>query len=223
MTAIARSVFHEANILGEQNLDKIHQLRMNLATACQRYRKEALAVEMLLRHYGLGVDDRDLENELALVMEFARHAENLEQVQAKASLALDHLIPRFIESRRERLLKMVEKLRQTKETLPQSVAKAEPALRKAYELYFSKPSSKEGAHEALMCLAVHHWKPKLVPEKMPLVHRQTVARIRNKVLRTLSDSDLLIFRHQQGPDDLAAFLVTAPLLYQDPNLRKSYR
>ena len=117
---------------------------------------------------------------------------------------------------------MFRKAGESKE-LPRPVARAEPALRRAYDVFFSKPSTNDGAHEALMALAVGHWKPKRVPEKVPLVHRQTLARIRNKVLRKLSDAELMVFRHQQGPEDLGIFLVIAPLLYSDPDLRKWYR
>ena len=223
LTAITRGISHEGNMFREQNVEEKSQIREDIASACQRYRKEALVVENFLREYGLGVDDAELDAELNVVMDLARHANHLEDVQVKASLALDNLIPRYIENRRERLLKMVEKSKKTKGALPQPVAKAEPAVRKAFELFFSKENSSDGAHEALMCLATHHWKPKMIPETIPVVHRQTLARIRNKVLRALSDYDLLIFRHQQGPDDLGAFLMIAPLLYQDPDLRKSYR
>lgn len=223
LTAIARSIFHEAKVFCQQDLAEKRNFQTNLASACRRYCKEALIVENFLRHYSLGVKDQELEAEFELVMEFARHAENLEQVQTKASLALDQLIPRFIESRRERLLQMVKKVRQAKDTLPQSVVKAEPAVKNAFNLFLSKPNATDGAHEALMCLAVHHWKPKLVPETIPLVHRQTIARIRNKVLRRQNDADVLIFRHRQGPDDLGAFLIITPLLYQDTELREWYR
>lgn len=179
-------------------------------------------VERFLQEYGLGIDDVEVEAELELVAQLAKRAESLEQVQTKASLTIDKLIARYVENRRERLLQMVNKVRKTKGALPHSVARAEPAVRKAFELFVSKGSNGDAAHEALMCLAVHHWRPKLIPETIPVVHRQTLSKIRDKVLRTPIGPDLLILRHQQGPDDLGAFLVIAPLLYQDSDLRRSY-
>ena len=179
-------------------------------------------VERFLQEYGLGIDDEEVEAELELVAQLAKRADSLEQVQTKASLTIDKLIPRYIENRRERLLQMMKQVRKTKGALPHPVAKAEPAVRKAFELFVSKGSSGDAAHEALMCLAIHHWKPKLIPEMIPVVHRQTLSRIRDKVLSVLRTPDLLILRHQQGPDDLGAFLVIAPLLYQDSDLRRSY-
>jgi hypothetical protein len=58
-----------------------------------------------------------------------------------------------------------------------------------------------------------NWKPKLVPEFLPILHHQTVARLRNKTLKRLSVAEATIFRHQQTIDDLEAFLVITPLLY----------
>jgi hypothetical protein len=65
-----------------------------------------------------------------------------------------------------------------------------------------------------MTLATMNYKPKKVPEELPLWHYQTVARIRNKVLRRLSDAELAVYLHQQSIDDLEVFLVVTSLLYQ---------
>ena len=65
-----------------------------------------------------------------------------------------------------------------------------------------------------MTLATMNFKPKQVPEYLPLLHYQPVARIRNKVLRRLNDAELAVMRHQQSIDDLEAFLVVPALLYQ---------
>ena len=73
-----------------------------------------------------------------------------------------------------------------------------------------------------MILAVNHWKPKLIPESLPMLHYQTLARLRNKVLRRLTDSELVIFKHLQGPADLGAFLLTTPLLYHAGKKEKWY-
>jgi hypothetical protein len=57
-----------------------------------------------------------------------------------------------------------------------------------------------------------NWKPEVVPEYLPLLHYQTVARLRNKVLKRLNDTELFMFKHQQSPVDLEAFLIVTALL-----------
>ena len=63
-------------------------------------------------------------------------------------------------------------------------------------------------------LATRNWKPKPVPEYLPILHYQTVARLRNKTLKRLSEAELIIYRHQQTIEDLEVFLVLTPLLYE---------
>jgi hypothetical protein len=65
-----------------------------------------------------------------------------------------------------------------------------------------------------MIMAARNWKAKPIPEQLPLLYHQTVARIRNKVLKPLSDAELHMFRHKQSHRDLKVFLIVTPLLYE---------
>jgi hypothetical protein len=112
----------------------------------------------------------------------------------------------------ERLYSLVAKLRE--EGIPEVVMNAQPAIRRAYEALQVPKNRNDAAQDALMTLATLNWKPKPVPEQLCLIYYQTVARLRNKVLKRLTPKQLVGFRHQQSVDDLEAFLVVTPLLYR---------
>jgi hypothetical protein len=66
----------------------------------------------------------------------------------------------------------------------------------------------------LMCMATRNWKPKRVPEVLPFLAYQTVPRIRNKVLKRLSNAELNVHKHILTHVDLEALLIVTPLLYE---------
>lgn len=134
---------------------------------------------------------------------------------------LGELIPKYIESRRGRILQMYEKLKQ-EQSMPWPLKHADPTLRNAFRALLQGHCSMDSVHDALMVLAVKHWKPKRVTELLPLIHYQTVARLRDKVLRRLTEAELSIFRHQQGPEDLGAFLIITALLHKAGEKEKWY-
>jgi hypothetical protein len=221
LTVLTRNIFHEMkNFRGAKEAAKSRLVRSN-ASACERYCKEVQAMEQLLSDYGVGIEPSVLEKEFELIMDLAHPARSPDDVQLKAVRAHNELIPDYIEPRRERLLKVIDKL-MTENICPPSVANGDPILKRAFGALQSGSCMNDSAHDALMVLAVNHWKPKRSPEYLPLLHYQTVSRIRNKVLRRLSDAELVLYRHQQGPRDLGAFLVTTPLLYQAGEKEKWY-
>ena len=63
-----------------------------------------------------------------------------------------------------------------------------------------------------MVLATSNWKPERPPEFQTMLTHHSVARLRNKVLKRLTSGDLFLFKHQQGPVDLEAFLIVTALL-----------
>jgi hypothetical protein len=65
----------------------------------------------------------------------------------------------------------------------------------------TKVLSTDAAQDALMILATMNWKPKSVPEYLPILHYQTVAQIRNKTLEAIERNGGVMFRHQQTVDD----------------------
>ena len=110
----------------------------------------------------------------------------------------------------KRLHALVEKLREG--DIPTVVQNANAALYHAYCTFRTISCRSDAAQDALMILATNNWKPEPVPEYLPILYYQTIARIRNKVLKRLTEAELFIFRHQQTEIDLEAFLVTTPLL-----------
>ena len=213
VTVLSRSIFHEMkNFRGAKASERKRLLR-GYCSAAARYCKEAQVIEKFLGEYDLAANGADLEKEFELVMDISQAATTPEEVQAKGVRWLEEFIPTYVESRRSRLLQMYEKIKKDN-SVPWPLKDADPTLRKSFEALQAGHCSTDAAHDALMILAVNHWKPKRVTEILPLIHYQTVARLRNKVLSRLSDAELSLLRHQQGPEDLGAFLITTALLYK---------
>ena len=213
VTILARNIFHEMkNFHGVKPSVKGRLLR-SYGTAAARYCKEAQVIEKFLGEYNLAADSADLEQEFELVMDISHPAPSPEEVQRKGARMLEEFIPKYIERRRNRLLQMYQKVKENDST-PWPLKDADPTLRKSFAALQAGHCSMDAADDALMVLAVNHWKPKRVTELLPLIHHQTVARLRNKVLLRLSDGELALLRHQQGPEDLGAFLITTALLHK---------
>ena len=90
-------------------------------------------------------------------------------------------------------------------------------MRLAYQAITSSSNNKEygdRAQDALMIMATRNWKAQPIPESLPLYHLQTLTRIRNKVMKHLSDAELLMWKHQQSYIDLEAFLVISSLVHE---------
>lgn len=227
LSVLTRNIFHEMKCPDSQK----HVLESSFSTARERYFKEAEAVERLLREYGLGASEKDLKDEFNIIWDISipagRSAEvqhkaeeqheaeeqRKAEVQHKAKRVHEELIRLYVESRRVRLLRMIRKIG-TDSSAPWPVLNAEHSLRHAFDAMRLGRFQSDSAHDALMILATNHWKPKKVPEYLPVTYYQTTARLLDKVLRQLNEAELKIFRHRQGPEDLAAFLITTPLLYQ---------
>ena len=222
LSVISRSIIRQVKIFRKGDSKESEEVLGDLASAAQRYCKEVFVIENFLELFGMEAKGTELEVEIDIIMELAIPSKDIDVAISKAALVLNELILRHVESRRKRLLEMFAEVRNFKK-MPRPILEAEPAIRRAFELFLSKDLSYDGAHEALMVLAVNHWKPRLVPEKLPVGQRQTLAKIRNRVLVKSNDPEPVFFRHQQGPDDLGAFLVVAPLLYQDAELKAYYR
>jgi hypothetical protein len=107
----------------------------------------------------------------------------------------------------------IYKLRQEND-IPAVLCFSQKAIRLAYEALQAPKCRTDAAQDALMILATMNWKPKSVPEYLPILHYQTVAQIRNKTLKRLNEMEVVMFRHQQTVDDLEVFLIVTPLLYQ---------
>lgn len=136
---------------------------------------------------------------------------------AKARQVLNSYIPYFVESRLKKLRDLVDEFRQ-QTGVPEVVQSSPTALRRAYEALQSSQCKNDAAQEALLIMASMNWKPRDIPEYLPSRHYQTVARLRNAVLRRLDESELAVLIHQQSVCDLEAFLIVTPLLYSAPEV-----
>jgi len=168
-------------------------------------------IEIFLSEYGLGAQQIELQCERSMMECIAAPAKCDGDVEAKAFTILDEFVPKFVETRMKRLRSLVSKIREI--GIPCVIKKAPKALRCAYEALQESKNRNDAAQDALMILATMNWKPRPVPEFLPPLHYQTVARLRNKVLRRLTDAELILLRHNQSVDDLEAFLITTSLLY----------
>lgn len=213
LTVMTRNIFHEMkNFRGCRVAEKQRLLR-SFASASGRYCKEVQVIEKYLSEFRLNASTEALQEEFEVVMEIGDPSHSPEDVQKKAVRALNELIPKYVENRRSRLLRMYEEVK-GKKALPQPLVNADPILKKAFESLEAGECSHDSTHDALMAMAVNHWKPKRVPETLPLIFHHTIARLRDKSLRRLSDAELVLYRHQQGPQDFAVFLIVTALLHK---------
>jgi hypothetical protein len=220
LSVVTRNTFHEFGIFhGSSNAENAVLLRQATGSAAQRYLLEMAVVEDFLSDHGLPGKEEDLEHEREQILFFSTPASSDDEVQLKAAAILDEFVPRHVSTRLERLYALVNKLRDG--NIPSVVQRSSAAIRLAYQaMRVPGKCRRDAAQDALVILATHNWKPKPVPEYLPLLHYQTVARIRNKVLKRLSEAELFVFKHQQSDLDLESFLIVTALLHgaQDEDL-----
>jgi uncharacterized protein (UPF0147 family) len=217
LSVICRNTFHEFGCFHGASREEINKVREATGSACGRYMMEMMVLEEFLRENGFGAREGEVELEIDLFSFIANPSGTDHDVETKAVRILEQIIPRFVEPRLERLYKLIAKLRQDEE-IPVVVACSQRAIRRAYEaLQAPNKCRTDAAQDALMILATMNWKPKPVPEYLPLLHYQTVTNVRNKTLKRLNERGLAMFRHQQTVDDLEAFLLVTALLYQASN------
>jgi class 3 adenylate cyclase len=213
LSVICRNTFHEFGAFHGASQEAIDKLHGSTGSACGRYLMEMMVLEDYLRENGFGAREGAVETEFDILSFLANPAGTGEEVETKVVMILDELIPRFVEPRLQRLYKLIYKLRQDNDT-PAVFTFSQKAIRLAYEALQAPKCRTDAAQDALMILATMNWKPKSVPEYLPILHYQTVAQIRNKTLKRLNEMEVVMLRHQQTVDDLEVFLVVTPLLYE---------
>jgi hypothetical protein len=216
LTLICRNLYHSITLCnGSGDDENAAILLVSMMNARDRYLGEMSVIESFLGIYEDEIDVRMRQRTLPLerdrIMEITSPPETEKDLEQKAIAFLDDYIPNFVQPRVDRLRRLISVLRCMGP--PQTVLDAEPAIRKAYEILSQAPESdrSDAAQNALMLLATHNWKPR-PPKELPHIFHQTVATIRNKVLKRLTEAEEFMFKHQQDEDDLEAFLVTTPLL-----------
>ena len=213
LSVITRNTFHEwRNFHGADSVS-IARLKSATESAAKRYLEEAAVVESFLSEHGFGWTAEGRDKEREMISRFAEPASTTDEVEAKAKTILNEFVPLVIEPRLSRLRMVAPALRVEK--APSFMKEAERPIRKAYACLKKNKDSglQDATQEALMVLATMNWKPRRVPEYLPLVHYQTVANVRNKTLMLLSKAEAIIFRHKQTIVDFEAFLIITALLH----------
>ena len=211
LAIVCRNTFYEYGLFHGGSSDDVAKIRGASSSASGRYMMQMTVLENRLREMDIGAPLDEEALEMNMISFMANPAGTIADVETKALLLLEEFIPRFVEHRLQRLYKFVAKLKENKGT-PDMFIGSQKAIRLAYEALQSDKSRMDSAQDALMILATMNWKPKPIPEYLPLVHQQTVANIRNATLKRLSDAEVAMFRHQQNVDDLEAFLIVTSLL-----------
>lgn len=213
LSVVQRALFHSHGEYHGYAKETTQVLKNDMKTACARYLGEMGAMEDLLNTNGIKEQSSILESERETILEISSLSSSDKDVDRKARLFLDEYVPKYVARRMKRLHALVHKLRHDKTPISACFSNVDCTLARAYTILRSEKCRDDAGQDALMILATENWKPRPVPEFLPILSYQTVARIRNKVLKRLSASELVIFKHQQSIDDLEAFLLVTPLLY----------
>lgn len=211
LSVITRNTFHEFGLFrGTHSDEAADKLRSASMSASRRYLFEMNIIETFLAERGFPGSDEALREEREMIRYMAEPATTGEEVQKKAKTILDVFVPLFVRTRLQRLYALVNALRDA--GIPAVLLRADAAILRAYKALRASKCRTDAAQDALVIMATMNWQPKPVPEYLPLVHYQTVARIRNKILKRLNESELFIYKHQQNHVDLEAFLIVTALL-----------
>ena len=211
LSVIFRNTFHEFGICsGAYSSNTTRTLYDASQSASRRYLQQIDTVEHYLTKNGIVERPDDLKEERDMILRIVQPAKNGNEVQRKAEMILNEFIPRFIQQRISRLHSLVHTLHG--KDIPDVILRADKAIHRAYLALRADKDTTDATQDALVIMATMNWKPKPVPEYLPLLHYQTVARIRNKVLKRLNETELFMFKHQQNHLDLEAFLIVTALL-----------
>jgi hypothetical protein len=196
------------------SVERILRVREDLMNGCARYIHEVNRVESFLSQHGFSARIEILQNERNMIDDIKLPVKNLQDLERKASFLYDEFIPTIVVDRIGRIHMLVEKLREMDPHY--SLQIRDETMRLAYQAITSSSTKLYGdrAQDALMIMATRNWKAKPIPESLPSYHLQTLSRIRNKVMKQLSDAELLMWKHQQSYIDLEAFLVITSFLHE---------
>jgi class 3 adenylate cyclase len=211
LSVISRNCFKETLACHGASEEEIALIRQDIRNGVKRYIEQVQLVENYLSFHGFAASSGEIEKEVNLLKCLTKDANTDEEYLVKVHLFLDDLVPNYVETRMERLRSFVHSL-QEKRIVPDVVKAADSAIRLAYEAIHRNGRRSEAVQEALVTLASFNWAPKKVPECLPQFFYQTVALVRTRIMRKLSDGELILFRHQHGFDDLDAYLILSALI-----------
>lgn len=208
---ICRNIVQELGKFNGLSANKSRQVNADIESACGRYMMQLTILEEFLQQQGHGDESGGLlESEFEMLTLFCNSAGSCEDVETKAMMVLEQMIPTNLASRRERLRAMVRSFRENRQ-IPQPILLAPPSLRQAYEALQMTKNRSDAAQDALMLLATSNWRPQSTMEFLPVVHqaRQSIPNLRDRTLKQVSDTE-----NQQSVDDFEAFLIVTALLNQ---------
>jgi hypothetical protein len=215
LSVILRFVAREITAFHGATEEEIEILRSDAQSAFDRYKLEMRELENYMKEKGCGADDAVLDAEIEFLEKILRPAESGEEVHHKVDSVLKKFTPEFTEARRRRLFTLVQNLNEEYTERPPCVILHGPkAICEAYKALRATKDRTDGLQDALVTLASSNWVPKKLPEYLPVMAYQTVANVRDLVLRRLSQDEKKLFGRQDTIDDFEAFLVTTALLYE---------
>lgn len=213
-SVICRNIFLEYGTFRGAPKSTMDEVRDAIGSACGRFMMETSVLEDYLRDEGLGGSSDVLAAEFEMISFLANVPVSVEDVETKAMFIVEEVLPRFVEPRIQRLHQLIKKLSERDEP-PAVIANSEDAIRLAYQALQANRIRSDAAQDALMILATMNWKPRAVPEKLPILHPsyQSIPNLRDQTLKQQSETDHSFIRRQQtGVDDLEAFLLVTALL-----------
>lgn len=210
-SVICRNIVQEMGKFNGMSANTCRQVNADVESASMRYMTQVNILEDFLEQEGLGYQHgRLLESEFEMLSFFCSPASSAEEVEAKAKMVLDKMVPINLGLRRERLRELVQKFRENR-TIPPPLLNAPIALQHAYEALQMTKNRDDATQDALMLLATSNWRPQPTPEFLPVVHhtRQSIPNLRDRTLKEVAHKE-----NQQSVDDLEAFLIVTALLYE---------
>jgi hypothetical protein len=214
LSVITSNVYFLCGQFHGYSWEKVMKVQEYFTSGCTRYLREVDIVECFLSTHGFPGSKELLDSERHIIDDIKQPANSMHDLNHKASVLYDTFIPTHVVDRLSRIRLVVEKLSETEPPYDDQIQ--DETLRLAYQALTS-PAKKykcDRAQDALMILATRNWRSRPTPEPLHLYYLQTLARIRNKVMKQLSGAELIIWKHQQSYIDLEAFLVITSLLYQ---------
>jgi hypothetical protein len=211
LNVVTRNICIQMRAFHNRPHELIVKLRQDTASSYCRYKKEVKLLEEYLEENDCGVPVEELMEEARLLDSITEPAVKKDDVAIRIEAMLDIYIPSYVDPRRKRLHELIRKLRIG--GIPDIVMNAPDSIRLAYLALQTPRDRNDAAQDALVVLATLNYKPIILEEYLPIMFYQTVARLRDLVLRRLSPEDLAIHRHQNSVDDLEAFLVVTALFH----------
>lgn len=211
LSVISRNCFREMRAYHGECENVLAVLRADIASGVARYIAQVGTVESYLEKQGWGTSAETLAQEASILQKLTKSSCTEISSSEKVALFLDQLVTNHVEPRMERLRNHVKQLREQL-AFPIVIKNAPEAIFMAYRAMRKDTYPNDAVQDALVTLASFNWVPKQVPENLPKFYYQTVATIRYRLLRKLSEGEVILFRHEHVFHDLDAFLIMNALL-----------